>query len=101
MKDCKDPQEWAVEQCAEFDTAPICYYAQPFDFGRAIFFRIFCFPDPKNQKLTDRIAAKYREMYNVALKQYGGVPMRVRGRISKPPAGGRLRRGPDPHQARL
>jgi hypothetical protein len=36
----------------------IDHYVQPFDFGRAIFFRIFCSPDPKNQKLTDRIAAK-------------------------------------------
>jgi FAD/FMN-containing dehydrogenase len=77
-KAVKELEKWAVDQCAEFDSSPICYYAQPFDFGRAIFFRIFCFADPKNQKLTDRITAKYREMYDVALKQYGGVPMRVK-----------------------
>ena len=43
-----------------------------------MFFRIFCFPDPKNQQLVGHIVNKYREMYEVAMKRYGGVPMRVK-----------------------
>jgi hypothetical protein len=77
-KAVKELEKWAVKEFLEFDSSPICYYAQPFDYGRAMFFRIFCFADPKNQKLGDRIVAKYREMYDIAMKQYGAVPMRVK-----------------------
>lgn len=77
-KAVKELEKWAVEEFAKFKTSPVCYYSQPFDFGRAMFFRIFCFPDPKNQQLVDHIVAKYRQMYEVAMKRYGGVPMRVK-----------------------
>jgi FAD/FMN-containing dehydrogenase len=77
-KAVKELEKWAVEEFTKFKTAPVCYYSQPFDFGRSMFFRIFCFPDPKNQKLVDHIVNKYREMYDVAMKRYGGVPMRVK-----------------------
>ncbi len=74
----KELEKWAVEEFSKFNSSPVCYYSQPFDFGRAMFFRIFVFADPKNQKLVDHIVAKYREMYEVAMKRYGGVPMRVK-----------------------
>jgi FAD/FMN-containing dehydrogenase len=74
----KDLEKWAVEEFSKFKTSPVCYYSQPFDFGRSMFFRIFCFPDPKNQQLVGHIVNKYREMYEVAMKRYGGVPMRVK-----------------------
>jgi hypothetical protein len=74
----KELEKWAVEEFSKFKTFPVCYYAQPFDFGRAMFFRIFCFPDPKDQKLVDHIVGKYREMYDVAMKRYGGIPLRVK-----------------------
>lgn len=74
----KDLEKWAMEEFSKFKTSPVCYYSQPFEYGRAMFFRIFCFPDPKNQELVDRIVDKYRDMYQVAMKRYGGVPMRVK-----------------------
>ena len=74
----KDLEKWAVEEFSKFNTSPVCYYSQPFDFGRSMFFRIFCFPDPKDQKLVGRIVDKYRKMYEVAMERYGGVPMRVK-----------------------
>jgi FAD/FMN-containing dehydrogenase len=74
----KELEKWAVEEFSKFKTSPVCYYSQPFDFGRSMFFRIFCFPDPKNQRLVDDIVAKYHDMYEVAMKRYGGVPMRVK-----------------------
>jgi FAD/FMN-containing dehydrogenase len=74
----KELEKWAVEEFSKFKSSPVCYYSQPFDFGRAMFFRIFVFADPKDQKLVDHIVAKYREMYVVAMKRYGGVPMRVK-----------------------
>jgi FAD/FMN-containing dehydrogenase len=74
----KEVEKWAVEEFAKFKTSPVCYYSQPFEYGRAMFFRIFCFPDPKNQKLVDHIIGKYREMFQVAMKRYGAVPMRVK-----------------------
>jgi len=74
----KELEKWAVEEFSKFKTPPAWDYSQPFDFGRSMFFRIFCFPDPKNQKLVDHIVNKYRQMYEVAMKRYGGVPMRVK-----------------------
>lgn len=74
----KEIEKWAVEEFSKFKTSPVCYYSQPFDFGRSMFFRIFCFPDPKNQKLVDHIVAKYREMFQVAMNRYGAVPLRVK-----------------------
>jgi FAD/FMN-containing dehydrogenase len=74
----KEVEKWAVEEFVKFGVPPVCYYSQPFDFGRSMFFRIFCFPDPKNQKLVGQIVSKYQEMYVTAMKRYGGVPMRVK-----------------------
>jgi FAD/FMN-containing dehydrogenase len=74
----KELEKWAVKEFSKFNSSPVCYYSQPFDFGRAMFFRIFVFADPKNQKLVDHIVAKYREMYDVAMQRYGGVPLRVK-----------------------
>jgi len=48
------------------------------DFGRAHLFRIFCYPDPANDALVKKIADRYREMYQIALERYGGVPQRCK-----------------------
>ena len=74
----KDLEKWVVEEFSKFNISPVCYYSQPFDFGRSMFFRIFCFPDPKDQKLVGHIVARYRKMYDIAMERYGGVPMRVK-----------------------
>jgi hypothetical protein len=74
----KELEKWAMDEFSKFGTLPICYYSMPFDFGRAMFFRIFCFPDPKNEALVMKIVGRYREMYQEALKRYGGVPLRAK-----------------------
>ncbi len=74
----KGLEKWAMDTFASFGTLPVCYYSMPFDFGRAMFFRIFCFPDPANEALVGKIVTKYREMYDVALKRYGAVPLRAK-----------------------
>jgi FAD/FMN-containing dehydrogenase len=71
-------EKWAMDEFAKFGTLPVCYYSMPFDFGRAMFFRIFCFPDPENDELVTKIVTKYREMYDVAMKRYGGIPLRAK-----------------------
>jgi len=78
-KALKELETWAVEEVAKFDTPPVCYYSQPFDFGRSMFFRIFSFPDPKNKELIAQIGDKFSEMFDVAMKRYGAIPMRFRG----------------------
>jgi FAD/FMN-containing dehydrogenase len=75
----KELEKWAIEEFAKFNTPPVCYYSQPFDFGRAMFFRIFCYPDPKNQQLVDHIVGRSREMFDIAMEKYGAIPMRFKG----------------------
>ena len=75
-KDVKEMEKYAVDELTSLNVAPICYYAQPFDFGRSIFFRIFAFPDPTDEALIGRVGAKYNEMFRVAMERYGAVPMR-------------------------
>jgi FAD/FMN-containing dehydrogenase len=77
-KDVKKMEKWAVAELAKFNVTPVCYYAQPFDFGRSIFFRIFCFPDPNNQELVEKVGSKYREMWEVAMEKYKAIPMRLK-----------------------
>jgi FAD/FMN-containing dehydrogenase len=77
-KDVKEIEKLMVEELAEIDVPPICYYAQPFDFGRSIFFRIFCFPDPKDTKTINTVRDKYARLYKTAMDNYGAVPMRYK-----------------------
>jgi FAD/FMN-containing dehydrogenase len=72
----KKMEKWAVEEFAKVGVTPVCYYAQPFDFGRSIFFRIFCFPDPNNAELIDKVRNNYKKMFNTAMQRYGAIPMR-------------------------
>jgi len=72
----KEMEKYAVNELAGLGVAPVCYYAQPFDFGRSIFFRIFAFPDPTDQETIDRVGSKFSEMFGVAMERYGAIPMR-------------------------
>ena len=69
-------EKWAVEEFAKVGVMPVCYYAHPFDFGRSIFFRIFCFPDPNNEALIAKVSANYQKMFRTAMEKYGAIPMR-------------------------
>jgi FAD/FMN-containing dehydrogenase len=75
-KDVKEMEKYAVDELASLNVSPVCYYAQPFDFGRSIFFRIFAFPDPNDEALIGKVGAKYNEMFHVAMERYGAIPMR-------------------------
>ena len=81
-KDVKEMEKYAVTELTKLGIAPVCYYSQPFDFGRSIFFRIFAFPDPTNQDLIDKVGAKYNQMFNVAMERYGAIPMRHKVQFS-------------------
>lgn len=72
----KEMEKWAVEEFAKVGVTPVCYYAHPFDYGRSIFFRIFCFPDPNNEELIGKVSANYQKMFHTAMERYGAIPMR-------------------------
>ena len=75
-KDVKEMEKYAVGELSKLGIAPVCYYSQPFDFGRSIFFRIFAFPDPKDGELLGKVGAKFNEMFSTAMERYGAIPMR-------------------------
>lgn len=74
-KDVKDLEKWAVEELSKL-SKPVNYYAQPFDFGRSIFFRIFVFPEASNRELIEKVGKTYFRMYKEAMKRYGAIPYR-------------------------
>lgn len=74
-KDVKDLEKWAVKEISKL-SKPVSYYAQPFDFGRSIFFRIFVFPEASNKKLIEAVGKTYSNMYKEAMKRYGAIPYR-------------------------
>ena len=71
-------EKWALEKVSSLGVRPVGYYAQPFDFGRSFFFRIFIYPNGQDRELQDKVTATYREMFDEALKSYGAVPFRYR-----------------------
>jgi FAD/FMN-containing dehydrogenase len=80
-KDIKEVEKFAVTEFVKFGKAinPISYYSHPFDFGRSFLLRIAGFPDPKDIELRKKIAKKFDEMYDMALKRYRAVPIRPIG----------------------
>lgn len=68
----------AVDRLYSLGTTPICYYSQPFDWGRSFFFRMFTFINPQDKELTGKVVSTYREMYQWALEKYGATPFRHR-----------------------
>jgi FAD/FMN-containing dehydrogenase len=77
-KDVKHIEKLLVDELAELNVPPICYYAQPFDYGRSIFFRIFCFPDPADKSKIEQVRNTYQRLYRTAMENYGAVPMRYK-----------------------
>jgi glycolate oxidase len=75
-ENAKEMEKYAVNELAKLNIPPVCYYAQPFDFGRSIFFRIFAFPDPEDEKLIKKVRVRFNDMSEVAMKRYGAIPMR-------------------------
>jgi FAD/FMN-containing dehydrogenase len=72
----KQMEKYAVEEFTKVGVMPVCYYSQPFDNGRSMFFRIFCFPDPNDEKKINEVKNNYQRMFKTAMERYGAVPMR-------------------------
>ncbi|MFC1860787.1 FAD-binding oxidoreductase [Chloroflexota bacterium] len=71
-------EKMAMSKMWEIGLKPICYYAQPYDFGRAMFFRAYSYADPKDPEQAKRVGAAYKEMYDTVMENYGAVPNRCR-----------------------
>jgi FAD/FMN-containing dehydrogenase len=80
-KDMKEVEKFAAGEFAKFGKAinPVNYYSHPFDYGRSILLRIAGFPDPYDFELRKKIAKRFDEMYDEALKRYRAVPIRPIG----------------------
>ncbi len=79
-KDVVEVEKYALESVKKLGEGvrPICYYSQPFDFGRCMFLRMFVYTDPKNQDLLNKIKTTYTEMYDTIMRKYGATPERYR-----------------------
>jgi len=82
-KDIIEIEKEAVESMNELGLRPICYYSMPFDYGRAIFFRIFSYIDPKERETMGKVRELYLSMFDSALRKYGVNPYRHRWGQSK------------------
>jgi FAD/FMN-containing dehydrogenase len=80
-KDIKEVEKFAVNEFVKFgkEINPVNYYSHPFDFGRSFLLRIAGFPDPTSIELRKKIAKRFDEMYDLALKRYRAVPIRPIG----------------------
>jgi len=88
-KDVKEVEKMMVNELGDLNIPPICYYAQPFDYGRSIFFRVFCFPDSQDKAMIQKVQDKYQKLFLAARDKYGAVPMRYRmGRPTLDEVGG-------------
>ena len=72
----KELEKWAVKEIDNQGARPVCYYSQPFDYGRSIFFRIFVFPDHDKPEVAENVQKTYARMYKEAMKKYGASPYR-------------------------
>jgi FAD/FMN-containing dehydrogenase len=72
----KELEKWAVAEIDKEGARPVCYYSQPFDFGRSIFFRIFVFPEHDKPEIAENVQKTYARMYREAMKKYGAHPYR-------------------------
>ena len=73
-------EQWILKEMLSLGSTPLCYYIQPFDFGRYMMFRTFAYFDPENKELLGNVAEKVKSLYKVALERYGATPERYRPR---------------------
>ena len=71
-------EKWALKEMLSFGATPVCYYAQPFDFGRYMMFRTFAYYDPEKEDLLKDISEKVKGLYQVAMSRYGATPERYK-----------------------
>lgn len=77
-KDIVSIEKEAIQSLDNLKVRPICYYSMPFDYGRAMFFRIFSWVNPLDKELLGKVGTLYPDMYKWAMKKYGAIPFRHR-----------------------
>lgn len=82
-KDIIEIEKESIESMNELGLRPICYYSMPFDYGRAIFFRIFSYIDPGRKETLSKVRELYMNMFDSAMRKYGVNPYRHRWGQSK------------------
>lgn len=82
-KDIIEIEKESIESLNELGLRPICYYSMPFDYGRAIFFRIFSYIDPREKETLSKVRKLYGDMFDMAMRKYGVNPYRHRWGASK------------------
>lgn len=70
IDDAIEVEKMTVEGISNTGTRPVCYYVQPFDFGRAMLFRIFTYIDPDNKQLLGNVAETYKKLLDTAMEKY-------------------------------
>ncbi len=75
LEKCIEIEKMAVKEISETGARPVCYYAQPFDFGRAMLFRIFTYVDPDNRELMDESTKTYKRLFDAVMEKYGACPI--------------------------
>jgi len=71
-------EKLVMKEMGDLGVKPLCYYCQPFDFGRYMMFRAFGFFDRKDKEFMRTIAATFKKLYDTALERYGATPERYR-----------------------
>jgi len=72
-------EKLALDSLCDIGLKTLCYYSQPYDFGRAMFFRVFTFVDPLDKEYQAKIRATCAKLYTTAMEKYGAVRNRARG----------------------
>ena len=77
-KDIVSIEKESIQFLDNLKVRPICYYSMPFDYGRAMFFRLFSWVNPQDKQLLANMGTLYQDMYKWAMKKYGVIPFRHR-----------------------
>lgn len=77
-KDTIEVEKWVMKEMHDLGVEPVCYYSQPFDFGRYMMFRTFAYFNPQDQKLLEKVSGTFKRLYDATLEKYGATPERYR-----------------------
>ena len=72
----KGMEPWAMKQIGSLGIWPVCYYSQPYDYGRSYYFRAMVFADESDKEQQKKVGQLYEKMMQEARKRYGMFPFR-------------------------
>lgn len=76
--DTVEVEKWVMNEMHDLKVEPLCYYSQPFDFGRYMMFRAFAYFNPQDQKQLEKVSGTFKKLYDATLEKYGATPERYR-----------------------